>query len=168
MSEIIEKLKKNRDIILLTEIVGWLHDIGKLDNKTWHQHNERIRTEFGIDIEDRDDIIPRNEIPENVFNFLIENTPKSFVRSFSIDLNWFAGNSEIGGPIFYHHYYNPNIPRSPYEHIIALTDTQDSKEDRGTHEEDEPSKIMVSTPFGYEEKLETSGLREKREEKRFL
>jgi len=166
MSEIIEKLKKNRDIILLTEIVGWLHDIGKLDNKTWHQHNERIRTEFGIDIEDRDDIIPRNEIPENVFNFLIENTPKSFVRSrsFSIDLNWFAGNSEIGGPIFYHHYYNPNIPRSPYEHIIALTDTQDSKEDRGAHEEDKPSKIMVSTPFGYEEKLETSGLREKRKD----
>ena len=33
MSKALEILQRNRDVILLTEIVGWLHDIDKLDER---------------------------------------------------------------------------------------------------------------------------------------
>jgi hypothetical protein len=161
-------LEQNRPLILLTEIIGFLHDLGKLDNKCYEKHNERIRTEFGIDNPNPDiKILSRKYIPEVVFNlFARTNLKEAFVGKVDNEILDFLSqrvNSKgskyesptVGSPIFYHHEYRKTYsPRNVFEKIIAKSDSQDSNEDRGACEAESLDHFFISTPFGYEEELD--------------
>ncbi|MFQ6119346.1 MAG: hypothetical protein ACE5KE_05595, partial [Methanosarcinales archaeon] len=132
-------LDKNRPLILLTEFISFLHDLGKLDHQCFEKHNERIRTEFGIDNENVD-TIPKDEIPEIIQKLFTEaSLSKSLENIVSKELLEFICNGKqtpnVGSPIFYHHYYKEKYkPRNNYEEIVAKSDNQDSEEDRGAQE----------------------------------
>jgi len=162
----IELLEESRPLIILTEIIGFLHDLGKLDNECFKDHNERIRSEFQIDKVKRDDTIPTNKIPHVLVD--LANVPLRDLLSKIIPsdiINFLCdGKKEptLFSPIFYHHYYEdkPQFrPRNRFEELIARADEQDSHEDRGATEDSHedrraPRSFYVATPFGYEEPLD--------------
>lgn len=137
-------LKKNRPLIILTEIIGFLHDLGKLDDKCHEDHNERIRSELGSKLnikETSNGTISSNEIPEIIFDLV--TTPLNYFSICSSEFLSFLCDGKktptILSPLFYHHhhYYKEDFnPRNNFEELIANADSQDSNEDRGVHEEE--------------------------------
>ena len=156
MTEKIEILERNRPLILITEIAGLLHDLGKLDNECFRHHNERIRSEFKVDGVKREDMINKDEIPLSVWELFREKKlPEIFANEINknvLDFLCSGKEPEVFSPIFYHHAYLN--PRNNYEKIIALADSQDSSEDRGAIEGEDMSPFFIATPFGFEENLD--------------
>jgi hypothetical protein len=168
-NDYVGRLKQNRPLVLLTEIVGFLHDLGKLDNKCYDMHNQRIRTEFGIDKPSPDiKILSRDQIPEAIFDLFtktklkeafegkVDNEILDFLSQRISSKGSKYESPTVGSPIFYHHERSKNhySPRNIFEKIIANSDSQDSSEDRGACEKESLDHFFVSTPFGYEEKLD--------------
>ncbi len=159
-------LQRQRPLILLAEIIGFLHDIGKLDNKCWEEHNERIWNEFGIENPNTS----HGDIPKAILDFFrnieLKNAFKDGINDKILDflsqkvnkaLRFRYEPPTICSPIFYHHFKDgPNKfePRNIFEKIIGNADSQDSSEDKGAHEEDSLSEFYISSPFGLEEKLD--------------
>jgi len=147
--DVLNLLERNRPLIILTEVVGFLHDLGKLDNECYRKHNERIRTEFS-----------KNVIPPIIFTLFRNAKLKEVLHRVVSDemlifLSEGKNKPEVFSPIFWHHFDRPQFnPRNNFEKLIADADSQDSKEDRGAQEERTLEKFYIATPFGFEELLD--------------
>lgn len=156
---VLNLLRENRPLIILTEIVGFLHDLGKLDNECFRKHNERIRTEFQIENTYKP-VIPKDNIPKIIFTLFRSAKLKEVLQGVAADkmLKFLCEGQdepEIFSPIFWHHFDRPQFnPRNNFEKLIANADSQDSNEDRGAQEEKSPEKFFIATPFGFEELLD--------------
>ena len=167
MSEELETLQRNRDLILLTEIVGWLHDIDKLDEN--HEKGHPIRSlELNLPLIENEKRPKKLEslgalpdIPSKVAHFLRSPFPHadSYPELFySIKRDYIT---RIGSPILRHHKRGGYTPVTRFEWIICGSDSKDSSEDRDNLER-EPSSAYLSTPFGYSYEVPKADLRERR------
>lgn len=167
MSEELRILQENRDLILLAEVVGWLHDIDKLDEK--HEKGHPIRSlELNLPLIENEKRPKKLEslgalpdIPSKVAHFLrlpfphADSYPELF---YSIKRDYIT---RIGSPILRHHKRGGYTPVTRFEWIICGSDSKDSSEDRDNLER-EPSSAYLSTPFGYSYEVPKADLRERR------
>ena len=144
--EELEKLAKNRGLILLVKLMGFLHDMGKLSSKLYKEHYKRW------DEEDSKKYPNLNKI----FSEKFENLLKGKIET---DVLEKVKNCEIKG--FQRHHIHRNEKGKPIhtedwrknwiEEIINLADNKDSSEDRGKaiHKQEE----FISSVFGEERKF---------------
>ncbi|MEM3365437.1 MAG: CRISPR-associated protein Csx11 [Candidatus Methanomethyliaceae archaeon] len=157
---VVDILNCSRPLIVFTEILGLLHDVGKLDDEIYHNHYKRTIVELNPDgvIEDLEDVnksvLSKKDVP-GILSKLFCQTFKDFLP-LDTKLLDIVGNSVLGDAIFNHHYTKDKMRNRPLiEQIIFLADKQDSSEDRGAHEEESvlADKAYVATPFGFESSL---------------
>ncbi|MHC1610216.1 MAG: CRISPR-associated protein Csx11 [Candidatus Methanospirareceae archaeon] len=147
-SEIPEELKKlqdNRVLILLVELMGFLHDLGKLDDSLYKEHQIRYSNDK-----------KKGHIPQEIIKFFSNKNFQEMVNFHAVP-EWLRSelsNQKIDG-FERHHYGKEPPPQTFLEKIIANADNQDSSEDRGAREKQEVGieDAYVSTPFGFEKKL---------------
>ena len=157
--DVLNLLERNRPLIILTEVVGFLHDLGKLDNECYRKHNERIRAQFQID-NTYQQVISKNVIPPIIFTLFRNAKLKEVLHRVTPDemlifLSDGKNKPEVFSPIFWHHFDRSQFnPRNNFEKLIADADSQDSNEDRGAQEEKSLEKFYIATPFGFEELLD--------------
>ncbi len=133
----IQTLSKFRDYILSVELMGFLHDIGKLDEKLYKEHARRYEED-----------VKSGDVPSTLSEFF----SKSLDEIFNKDVPEWLKGVKIEG--FQNHHERRNLTNL-IEKIISIADNQDSWEDRGVHEERDVGfdEVFIATPFGYEEKL---------------
>ncbi len=148
----LQKLANNRALILLVELMGFLHDVGKL-SKDRSNHHKRYEEDVKIGI------VP-NDIKE-IFGEGFENFLKNSV---SKDILEKIKNCKIES--FQRHHtgkrYKSYWPTNWIEEIINLADDKDSSEDRkkplGKQDE------FLASVFGMENRFQKEMLDEKRKE----
>jgi hypothetical protein len=158
-------LKQKKGLILLTEIIGWLHDIDKLDELHDKGHRIRAAKEFGIEL--------CFEPDSKEFGIIDTKRFQRFREFFQEGMRLiFPQDSEIlddkhttrrGSPVLYHHTSKGYPPRSIWEWIICGSDSRDSREDR-QNVGSNPTSKMASSPFGNTRRVPTKNLRNRREE----
>lgn len=133
----IKILGKLRNYILSVELMGFLHDIGKLDERLYKEHTKRYEED-----------VKSGNVPNTLSDFFSKPLDEIFNKDVP---NWLKGVRIEG--------FQNHDERHPFtnliEKIISIADNQDSWEDRGAHEERDVGfgEAFIATPFGYEEKL---------------
>ncbi len=168
----LKKLQDNRALILLVELMGFLHDIGKLSSELHKCHYKRYDGDVKF-TEEREEENGRTHV----------NVPRRIIKLFNADFERLLNskisenilekvkNREIKVKGFQRHHRKWNSEGNPrnveywpqnwVEEIINLADKKDSSEDRGKaiamQEE------FVASVFGNEKKLKKEKFNEKRE-----
>ncbi|MBO3840414.1 MAG: CRISPR-associated protein Csx11 [Nitrososphaerota archaeon] len=162
----VDILNRSRPLIVFTEILGLLHDVGKLDDEIHRNHYQRTIVELNPDGFIKGDVnksvLSKKDVPEILSKLFSQTFLKDFLP-LDTKLLDIVGNSVLGGAIFNHHNEDEIIKRPLIEQIIFLADKQDSSEDRGAHEEESvpADKTYVATPFGFESSLLQEHFKEK-------
>lgn len=149
--EELKKLQDNRALILLVELMGFLHDVGKLDEELYQNHYKRYN-------EDKN----KNILPPILKEVFRKNLKELLKNIISDDLAEKLENVKIEG--FQRHQIGRHPeeywPKNWMEEIINLADSKDSSEDRGRAiAKQEEFKASV---FGKEEELKKGEFKEKR------
>jgi hypothetical protein len=177
-------LEECKELILFTEIIGWLHDIDKLDERffclfnnksTWPDgkkiggdgHKVRAMIELNLcpdrkpsktvehGVRDEYEYFGSiKTLPEKLIDFFNESPP------FTKKTQEIVGTSKIGSPILKHHRSKGYPPSTIWEWMICGSDSKDSKEDRGKNLRGQ-SKLLCS-PFGNSLFIDTRNLRKRR------
>lgn len=173
--DLLKVLEENRDLIITTEIVGWLHDIGKLDKERNQKHCKRNILDFGfasvspfgnLDFSGLSPLQP----PEPLISFLRKRLTDPYISQDEIT-DWLDGSREIALPLFTHHKKGipdrgglapETQPACIYELIIDLADTLDSEMDRQSFVEISDME-GVTTPFGLRININVNDLSRKRQ-----
>ena len=143
--EELKKLHDNRALILLVELMGFLHDVGKLSEELYKEHAKRYE-------KDKNNLVPPVliEVFQKKFGDLLRDCISNNVL---IKIN----NASIEG-FQLHNTTHP--PENWIEKIIELSDNKDSSEDRSrAFKGQEEFKASV---FGVETKLEKHAFKSKR------
>ena len=180
-------LQESRDLILLTEIIGWLHDIDKLDERffclyknsdkwpdgkkiTFGENGHIIRAMIELDLPlNLNESSPehgKHGIDDKYEYFgSIKGLPHDLINFFKSDPPFtqmtqkIVDTSKNGSPIL-RHQIKPYRPTTVWEQLICGSDSKDSKEDRGQVSGSQ-SKLMCS-PFGDSSNIDTMYLRKER------
>jgi len=173
--DLLKVLEENRDLIITTEIVGWLHDIGKLDKDRNEKHCKRNVLDFGfasvspfgnLDFSGLSPLQP----PDPLIGFLRKRLIELYIFQDEI-VNWLGGSREIALPLFTHRkkgipdrdVWAPGTqPACIYELIIDLADTLDSEMDRQSFKGINDME-GVTTPFGLRISINAKDLSRKRQ-----
>jgi len=147
----LRNLQENRPLILLVELMGFLHDVGKFSDKLYEEHYKRYEDDV------KNDIVPHDlrKIFDTEFEILLgdiikENQQKNLE------------NLKIKDFQRHHKEKNNFKPQNWIEEIANLADDKDSSEDRGKAIA-EQSEYRASV-FGREEMLSKEEFDEKRKE----
>lgn len=184
ISNINEKLSKNKGILLTIEMIGWLHDIGKLDKERYHHHLYRNISDIGFgNISPYCNVLnlpsPLN-FPQPLKEFLHQKISSLSLKEDN-NISWLNEPKihppDIGSPIISHHKdgvtYNCggqriSVPGTPpaciFDLIVDTADSIDSEIDRKSLGLDEDSDMIgITNPFGLWKKVDVD-LTQKRQE----
>jgi CRISPR-associated Csx11 family protein len=151
--EELKKLQDNRALILLVELMGFLHDVGKMDDNLYTNHNNRYDkdVEFTKKGEKSQHYAKVPQVLITLFEEKFENLLAGKVENEVLDK---VKECKIRG--FQRHHTGKNYPEEYWpqnwlEEIVNLADNKDSSEDRGKaiHEQ----KDFIASVFGTERKF---------------
>lgn len=157
MTSFLEKLRANRDFILMAELGALLHDVGKLDER-WpkqegdkYEHQAATLGASACNVDFRG-FLNRNLCDPGLFNAVSQ-----------------ASFASINDFIRHHH---ETDGKGPLRQLIRLADLWSSSEDRaippGVPQEQEDRErgpcLFLSDPFGNEKVVDRAGLRTYREQ----
>ena len=150
----LQKLANNRALILLVELMGFLHDVGKLSPNLYKNHYRRFDEEDSKDTDLLKWIIFKEKIFEKKFRELLKN-------KIDRDLLEKVKTCEIKG--FQRHHIGKDYPKAYWpqnwiEEIINLADSKDSAEDRGKAISEQGE--YVASVFGNEKRFFNKDLKE--------
>jgi len=146
--EELQKLADNRALILLVELMGFLHDVGKLSSELYETHYKRW------DEEDAKNFPQLNKLFSEKFGELLKNvvSEKILEKVKYCEIKGFQRH-HVGGR------YPPEYwPKNWIEEIINLADNKDSAEDRGKAISKQGE--YIASVFGKERKFFEKGLEE--------
>jgi len=175
---------KNKDILLTIEIIGWLHDIGKLDKERYQHHLYRNISDISFGT-----ISPYCNVPNLPAALNFPQPFKEFlhqkISSLSLkednNISWLNAPKisppNIGSPIISHHKdgvtykeseQRISVPGTPpaciFDLIVDTADSIDSEIDRQSLGLNTDSDMLgITNPFGLWKKVEVD-LTQKRQE----
>jgi len=149
--EELKKLEDNRALILLVELMGFLHDVGKLsENRKEHHRRYEDDVKSGI-VPNSIKIVFEEEfgnlLNDRIAQYIIEKVKECKIKGFQ---RHHTGDN-----------YKGYWPENWIEEIINLSDNKDSSEDRGkaANQQDD----YIASVFGKEEELEKERFDKERE-----
>lgn len=156
-------LEQKKKLILLTEIIGWLHDIDKLDELHHTKHGIRAAKELGVSLPFEPDSKEFGIINTEKLHDFREFFHREIKFIFPQDSEIFSNEdvTEVGRPVLSHHTSGGYPPKSIWEWIICGSDSRDSREDR-QNADNNPTSEMASSPFGNMKRVSVKNLRNRR------
>lgn len=184
----IELLKNHKEVLFIFEFLGWMHDIGKLDNERFINHRVRGLLDFGLDtlssyrgheiLHSEKGVLP----PDILKNFLGKNITEIILSDSPIK-NWLMIKIKkrdydiIIGSILCNHQSRiiTKVPNSSpwcvFQQIFHFGDSLDSQLDRlglgkNTSPSDRSTWNEMTNPFGHKflQEISSEQLTNKRQE----